>query len=55
MTETTEDAPFELVVTRGDLELVRAALRLLLSVEDDHETIAELKSLIARLPAKTPG
>ncbi len=52
MTETTEDAPIELVVTRGDLELVRAALRLLLSVEDDRETIVELKALIARLPTR---
>ena len=38
------------LLTRGDLELVRAALRLLLSVEDDRETITELKTLIARLP-----
>jgi hypothetical protein len=52
MIKTTEDAPIELVVTRGDLELVRAALRLLLSVEDDPETITELKELIARLPPR---
>ncbi len=53
MPETTEQGPIELVLTRGDADLVRTALRLLLNAEDDPETIAELKAILARLPAAT--
>jgi hypothetical protein len=36
-------------LSRTELELVRVALRHLLASEDDPETIAELKALLARL------
>jgi hypothetical protein len=35
--------------SRTEVELVRVALRHLLASEDDPETIAELKTLLARL------
>ena len=45
------DRPVELPLTVEELELIRVALRHLLSSEDDPETISELKLLIARVQA----
>ncbi|MDA8237714.1 MAG: hypothetical protein M0T75_07520 [Chloroflexi bacterium] len=36
-------------VSRAELELLKVAVRHLLASEDDAETIAELKALLARL------
>ena len=49
MTAHDPENLIELRVSRADLELVRAALRLLLASEDDPETIRELKVLLERL------
>ena len=49
MTTHDPDHPVQLQVSRGELELLRVALRHLLASEDDPETIEELKVLIARL------
>ena len=43
------EAPVQLPVSRSELELIRVALRHLLASEDDHETIEEIKVLLARL------
>lgn len=40
-------------LTADEMELVLAALHLLLIVEDDHKTIPQLKTLLARL--ETPA
>ena len=45
------DRPVQVNLSRTELELVRVALRHLLASEDDPETIAELKLLLARLAA----
>ncbi len=49
MTAHDPDHAVTLSVSRAELELVRVALRHLLSSEDDRETIAEIKELLARL------
>jgi hypothetical protein len=43
------DHPVQVSLSRPELELIRVALRHLLSSEDDPEMIEELKRLIARL------
>jgi hypothetical protein len=43
------DRPVALKMSRAELDLLKVALRHLLASEDDPETIAELKALIARL------
>ncbi len=49
MTAHDPEHPVDLRLSRGELELVRVALRHLLASEDDPETIAELKILLERL------
>lgn len=49
MTTHDPDHSVHLDVSRAELELIRVALRHLLSSEDDPETIEELKRLLARL------
>ena len=43
------DRPVVLNMSRTELELLKVAVRHLLASEDDPETIAELKTLLARL------
>ena len=43
------ETPVNLELTSEDLALVEAGLRLLLMVEDDHETIARLKALLDKV------
>ena len=49
MTTHHPDETIQLQVSRQELDLLRVALRHLLSSEDDPEMIEELKVLIARL------
>ena len=49
MTTHDPDHPVQVSLSRPELELIRVALRHLLSSEDDPEMIEELKVLIARL------
>jgi hypothetical protein len=49
MTAHDPDHPVQLSVSRAELELLRVALRHLLASEDDPETIAEVKVLLARI------
>jgi hypothetical protein len=39
----------QLELTAEDLALVESGLKLLLMIEDDHETVARLKELIAQV------
>lgn len=49
MTTHDPDHPVQLRVSHEELALLRVAVRHLLASEDDPETIAELKVLLARL------
>ena len=49
MTAHDPDHPVQLFVSPAELELLRIALRHLLASEDDPETIAEVKLLLARV------
>ncbi len=51
MQEAAMPQPIALELTPDEVDLVRAALRLLLDAEDDIETIRQVKKLLARLPA----
>jgi len=42
--------PIDLHLSRAELLIMRTALRHLLASEDDPDTIAEVKALLARLP-----
>ena len=55
MTDPHPDHLVRLSLVRAELELIRVALRHLLSSEDDPETIAELKVLLARLARAAEG
>lgn len=47
--EQTIEMPISLELTAEDLALVEAGLRLMLMVEDDHETIDRLKKLLEKV------
>lgn len=51
MLETARQDHAVVELSRSDLALVRAALRLMLRSEDDPDTIRELKALLARFQA----
>jgi hypothetical protein len=51
MTSQDPNHPVQLAFSRAELERLRVALRLLLASEDDPQTIAEVKLLLARLAA----
>jgi hypothetical protein len=55
MTVDDGDLPFQIQLTRVELELVRVALRHLLASEDDPETIEDLKVLLARIGSQLEG
>ncbi len=50
MSNRDPDRPIDLRLSRAELDIVRTALRHLLASEDDPDTIAEVKVLLARLP-----
>ena len=45
----TIEVPLSIELKVEEMDLVEAGLRLLLMVEDDHDTIARLKELLKRL------
>ncbi len=53
MQEASMPQPIVLELTPDEVQLVRAALRLLLDAEDDIEAIRQVKKLLARLPASS--
>jgi hypothetical protein len=55
MTDPHPDHVIQLPLGRAELELIRVALRHLLSSEDDPEMIEELKVLLARLARAVEG
>jgi hypothetical protein len=47
--------PIDLHLSGAELEIVRTALRHLFASEDDPDTIAVVKALLARLPRPDEG